>query len=47
VTTLLTSRSLILPLFHEMTEAEQDAVVEVVSAGLADQAPVPSLAQGV
>ena len=30
VTERLTSRSLILPLFHEMTEAEQDAVVSVI-----------------
>ena len=30
VTERLTSSSLILPLFHEMTEAEQDAVVSVI-----------------
>jgi dTDP-4-amino-4,6-dideoxygalactose transaminase len=32
VTEMLTARSLILPLFHEMTEAEQDVVVSVVLA---------------
>lgn len=36
VTEMLTSRSLILPLFHEMTEAEQDVVVSTV---LASQGP--------
>jgi dTDP-4-amino-4,6-dideoxygalactose transaminase len=46
-TTLLTSRSLILPLFHEMTEAEQDCVVQELSAGLASLVPVPASGQGV
>jgi dTDP-4-amino-4,6-dideoxygalactose transaminase len=32
VTEMLTTRSLILPLFHEMTEAQQDVVVSAVSA---------------
>ncbi|HZR51166.1 MAG TPA: DegT/DnrJ/EryC1/StrS family aminotransferase [Streptosporangiaceae bacterium] len=32
VTERLTARSLILPLFHEMTEAEQDQVVSVIAA---------------
>ena len=32
VTERLTARSLILPLFHEMTEEEQDVVVSVIQA---------------
>jgi dTDP-4-amino-4,6-dideoxygalactose transaminase len=39
VTELLTSRSLILPLFHDMTRAEQDAVTDVVRASLARAVP--------
>ena len=38
VTERLTARSLILPLFHEMTEAQQDVVISAVSAEL-DQEP--------
>jgi dTDP-4-amino-4,6-dideoxygalactose transaminase len=34
VTERLTTRSLILPLFHDMTEAQQDLVVSEVNAGL-------------
>jgi perosamine synthetase len=34
VTERLTARSLILPLFHDMTEAQQDVVVSAVRAGL-------------
>jgi dTDP-4-amino-4,6-dideoxygalactose transaminase len=34
VTELLTARSVILPLFHEMTQAQQDAVAGAVCAGL-------------
>ena len=34
VTERLTAGSLILPLFHEMTEAEQDLVVSVLSGAL-------------
>ena len=35
VTELLTARSLILPLFHQMTEPQQDLVVSVIHAALA------------
>jgi perosamine synthetase len=34
VTELLTSRSLILPLFHDMTDAEHEVVVQAVRASL-------------
>ena len=44
VTERLTARSLILPLFHEMTESQQEHVVSVVTSALTDPAravPVP------
>ena len=44
VTELLTARSLILPLFHGMTQTEQDQVVSAVTAALAapgQRIPVP------
>jgi len=43
VTELLTRRSLILPLFHEMTEAQQDHVVSVVTAALTNSMPAMSV----
>jgi dTDP-4-amino-4,6-dideoxygalactose transaminase len=45
ITEMLTSRSLILPLFHEMTEAEQDLVVAVIRAATGIDAPQDSLQQ--
>jgi dTDP-4-amino-4,6-dideoxygalactose transaminase len=39
VTERLTARSLILPLFHEMTESQQEHVVSVVTSALTDSAP--------
>jgi len=39
ITERLTARTLILPLFHELTEAEQDSIVSVV-AGASSAAPV-------
>jgi dTDP-4-amino-4,6-dideoxygalactose transaminase len=43
VTEEITARSLILPLFHEMTEADQDVVVSVIqtAAGLGWQRAGP------
>jgi dTDP-4-amino-4,6-dideoxygalactose transaminase len=41
VTELLTARSLILPLFHDMTEAQQDTVVSAVHAGLSHSGSAP------
>lgn len=35
VTDRLTARTLILPLFHDLTEAEQDLVVSVIAAAAA------------
>jgi dTDP-4-amino-4,6-dideoxygalactose transaminase len=43
VTERLTKRSLILPLFHQMTQAEQEHVVSVVTSALANPAPVMSI----
>jgi perosamine synthetase len=43
VTERLTAGSLILPLFHEMTEAQQDHVASVVTSALASPAPAMSL----
>ena len=40
VTEMLTTRSLILPLFHEMTEAEQDLVVSAVLASQCSRSAV-------
>jgi dTDP-4-amino-4,6-dideoxygalactose transaminase len=42
VTERLTARSLILPLFHQMTEPQQDQVVSVVTSALANPAPALS-----
>jgi dTDP-4-amino-4,6-dideoxygalactose transaminase len=39
VTEHLTSRSLILPLYHQMSEAEQDHVISVVISALAESVP--------
>jgi perosamine synthetase len=39
VTERLTARSLILPLFHEMTESQQEHVASVVTSALTDSAP--------
>ena len=39
VTERLTRHSLILPLFHEMTEAQQDHVVSVMTSALMSAAP--------
>lgn len=36
VTELLTARSLILPLFHQMTEPQQDLVVSVIHSALTE-----------
>jgi len=41
VTEQLTARSLILPLFHDMTEAQQDAVVSAVRADLSHSGSAP------
>ena len=43
VTERLTSRSLILPLFHEMTESQQEQVVSVVMSALTDSVPAMSV----
>lgn len=43
VTERLTRHSLILPLFHQMTQAEQDHVVSVVMSALTNPAPVMSM----
>jgi dTDP-4-amino-4,6-dideoxygalactose transaminase len=43
VTELLTGRSLILPLFHQMTQAQQDHVVSVVTSALTNSAPAMSV----
>jgi dTDP-4-amino-4,6-dideoxygalactose transaminase len=40
ITERLTARTLILPLFHELTEAEQDSIVSVVAAAGSCAAPV-------
>jgi dTDP-4-amino-4,6-dideoxygalactose transaminase len=42
VTERLTSRSLILPLFHQMTHAQQDHVVSVLRSALVNSAPAMS-----
>jgi len=42
VTERLTERSLILPLFHDMTQAQQDHVVSVMTSALATSMPVMS-----
>jgi dTDP-4-amino-4,6-dideoxygalactose transaminase len=44
VTERLTHRSLILPVFHEMTESEQDLVVSVVRTALSAAEPAPGYA---
>jgi perosamine synthetase len=43
VTERLTNRSLILPLFHQMTQAEQEHVVSVVMSALTSPAPAMSI----
>ena len=43
VTELLTGRSLILPLFHQMTQAQQDHVVSVVTSALTNSTPAMSV----
>ncbi len=43
VTERLTKRSLILPLFHQMTQAEQEHVVSVVMSALTNPAPAMSI----
>src|SRR5690348_16506618 len=43
VTERLTKRSLILPLFHQMTQAEQEHVVSVVMSALRSPAPAMSI----
>jgi dTDP-4-amino-4,6-dideoxygalactose transaminase len=43
VTERLTARSLILPLFHQMTQAQQDQVVSVVMSALTNSAPAMSV----
>jgi perosamine synthetase len=43
VTERLTRHSLILPLFHQMTQAEQDRVVSVVMSALTNPAPAMSV----
>lgn len=43
VTERLTARSLILPLFHQMTEAEQEQVVSVVTSALTSSTPAMSV----
>ena len=40
ITERLTARTLILPLFHELTEAEQDSIVTVIAAAASHAAPV-------
>jgi dTDP-4-amino-4,6-dideoxygalactose transaminase len=43
VTERLTARSLILPLFHQMTQVQQDQVASVVTSALANSAPEMSV----
>jgi perosamine synthetase len=43
VTERLTKRSLILPLFHQMTESQQEQVVSVVTSALTNSAPEMSV----
>jgi perosamine synthetase len=43
VTERLTRHSLVLPLFHQMTQAEQDRVVSVVMSALTNPAPAMSM----
>jgi perosamine synthetase len=43
VTELLTTRSVILPLFHEMTDGQQEHVVSVVAAALTNSMPANSV----
>jgi dTDP-4-amino-4,6-dideoxygalactose transaminase len=43
VTERLTARSLILPLFHEMTQVQQERVVSVVTSALTDPTPAMSV----
>jgi dTDP-4-amino-4,6-dideoxygalactose transaminase len=43
VTELLTARSLILPLFHQMTQAQQERVVSVVTTALTNLKPAISV----
>ena len=43
VTERLASRSLILPLFHQMTQAQQEQVASVVTSALASSAPEMSV----
>ena len=43
VTERLTERSLILPLFHQMTQAQQDQVVSVVTSALTNSTPAMSV----
>jgi perosamine synthetase len=40
ITERLTARTLILPLFHELTEAEQDSIVTVIAAAASHAARV-------
>jgi perosamine synthetase len=43
VTERLTAHSLILPLFHQMTEPQQDHVVSVLTSALASSTPTMSV----
>jgi len=43
VTERLTARSLILPLFHQMTQAQQEQVVSVVTSALTNSTPAMSV----
>ncbi len=43
ITELLTRRSLILPLFHQMTQAQQEQVVSVLTSALTNSTPAMSL----
>jgi dTDP-4-amino-4,6-dideoxygalactose transaminase len=45
VTDRMTSSSLILPLFHEMTHDEQDLVISVMRAAAAGRTPIPAASE--
>jgi perosamine synthetase len=47
VTEMLTSQTLVLPLFHGMTETEQDAVVAALGVGLSGAGSASQLSAGV